>query len=344
MNIPNYLLYLPLESTINRMGLQKSGTTDKFTFYYQNKDHLGTVRETVTSTGAMKQRVNYYPFGGQLVDTLKAMVLSPNFQQYKYNGKEFDGTFGLNTYDYGARQHYPVLARWDRIDPLCEKYYGVSPYAYCGNNPVNRVDPDGCDVHPADSAAYNTILNTLHPADRQYVILDKNGNLDYDIMKAHDSDSENYICLMDLTGSDLVFNVNIQEKYTDYMNEQGESGDNGKLSYCEPDDFFVDNDFSSPSGLTTGESGKYGTTLLPGNGSSGVNSVDNAAHVFIHPSLSEIGKAEALSHELYGHGYLYHKYRNRTVAGHQYIGSTDTNILLRQHIFRARKETVSYFK
>ena len=123
-----------------------SGTTDKFTFYYQNKDHLGTVRETVTSTGAMKQRVNYYPFGGQLVDTLKAMVLSPNFQQYKYNGKEFDGTFGLNTYDYGARQHYPVLARWDRIDPLCEKYYGISPYAYCGNNPVKHIDPDGKEV------------------------------------------------------------------------------------------------------------------------------------------------------------------------------------------------------
>ena len=123
-----------------------SGTTDKFTFYYQNKDHLGTVRETVTSTGAMKQRVNYYPFGGQLVDTLKAMVLSPNFQQYKYNGKEFDGMYGLNTYDYGARQHYPVLARWDRIDPLCEKYYGISPYAYCANNPMRFVDPDGKDV------------------------------------------------------------------------------------------------------------------------------------------------------------------------------------------------------
>ena len=122
-----------------------SGTTDNFAFFYQNKDHLGTVRETVTSTGAMKQRVNYYPFGGQLVDTLKAMVLSPNFQQYKYNGKEFDNMYGLNTYDYGARQHYPVLARWDRIDPLCEKYYNISPYAYCANNPIMLVDPDGRD-------------------------------------------------------------------------------------------------------------------------------------------------------------------------------------------------------
>ena len=131
-----------------------SGTTDNFAFFYQNKDHLGTVRETVTSTGAMKQRVNYYPFGGQLVDTLKAMVLSPNFQQYKYNGKEFDNMYGLNTYDYGARQHYPVLARWDRIDPLCEKYYGISPYAYCGNNPVNSVDPDGMDDYKINADGY----------------------------------------------------------------------------------------------------------------------------------------------------------------------------------------------
>ncbi|MBR5988493.1 MAG: hypothetical protein IK003_03055 [Prevotella sp.] len=123
-----------------------SGTTDNFAFFYQNKDHLGTVRETVTSTGAMKQRVNYYPFGGQLVDTLKAMVLSPNFQQYKYNGKEFDNMYSLNTYDYGARQHYPVLARWDRIDPLCEKYYGISPYAYCANNPVNNIDLHGDSI------------------------------------------------------------------------------------------------------------------------------------------------------------------------------------------------------
>ena len=29
------------------------------------------------------------------------------------------------------------------MDPLVEKYYGISPYAYCANDPVNRVDPDG---------------------------------------------------------------------------------------------------------------------------------------------------------------------------------------------------------
>ena len=131
-----------------------SGTTDKFTFYYQNKDHLGTVRETVTSTGAMKQRVNYYPFGGQLVDTLTVMMWNRDFQQYKYNGKEFDNMYGLNTYDYGARQHDPILARWDRLDPLCEKNPGVTPYHFCHNNPVNRVDPDGKDDYFNSSGAY----------------------------------------------------------------------------------------------------------------------------------------------------------------------------------------------
>ena len=57
---------------------------------------------------------------------------------------------GLNTYDYGARQHDPILARWDRIDPLCEKYYNVSPYNYCLNNPIKLVDPDGKAPGPGD--------------------------------------------------------------------------------------------------------------------------------------------------------------------------------------------------
>ena len=47
---------------------------------------------------------------------------------------------GLNTYNYGARQYDPTLGRWDRIDPMCEKYYSVSPYAYCHNNPVMLVN------------------------------------------------------------------------------------------------------------------------------------------------------------------------------------------------------------
>ncbi len=36
------------------------------------------------------------------------------------------------------------------IDPLCEKYYWISPYAYCLNNPIKFIDPDGKDVYGFD--------------------------------------------------------------------------------------------------------------------------------------------------------------------------------------------------
>ena len=32
------------------------------------------------------------------------------------------------------------------IDPHCEKYYSISPYAYCMNNPVKYIDPNEKDA------------------------------------------------------------------------------------------------------------------------------------------------------------------------------------------------------
>ena len=116
-------------------------TTYTFEFFYYNKDHLGNNREVVNAGGTVRQVTNYYPFGTPYADT--EAVMNANMQPYKYNGKELDRMHGLDTYDYGARQYDPVLGRWDRMDPMCEKYYDVSPYVYCENNPVNIIDPDG---------------------------------------------------------------------------------------------------------------------------------------------------------------------------------------------------------
>ncbi len=76
---------------------------------------------------------------------------------------------GLDTYDYGARQHDPILARWDRIDPLCENYYSTSPYAYCGNNPSNMVDPDGCDYwYTNDPEQIRAFVNAVGSGQTQF--------------------------------------------------------------------------------------------------------------------------------------------------------------------------------
>ena len=45
--------------------------------------------------------------------------------------------------DFGARFYDLATAIFLQQDPLAEKYYNLSPYAYCANNPVNFVDPDG---------------------------------------------------------------------------------------------------------------------------------------------------------------------------------------------------------
>ena len=130
---------------------RKAGDKDYFTFCYYDKDHLGNIRQVTQdyngiSNGKVIQTMNYYPFGAEFCDNrAKSFV-----QNHKYNGKEFDHMHGLNTYDYGARQYNPVTARWDRMDPLCEKYYNVSPYNYCLNNPIKLVDPDGKAPGPGD--------------------------------------------------------------------------------------------------------------------------------------------------------------------------------------------------
>ncbi|MBO4655704.1 MAG: hypothetical protein J5644_09170 [Bacteroidales bacterium] len=41
------------------------------------------------------------------------------------------------------RHYHSDLSIWLSVDPMADKYPGVSPYTYCGNNPVRLVDPDG---------------------------------------------------------------------------------------------------------------------------------------------------------------------------------------------------------
>lgn len=79
---------------------------------------------------------NYHPYGG----VIGYISTNENFQKYKFEGKELDRTFGLVYYDIHARQYFAIAPMWDRIDPLAEKYYGISPYAYCGGDPENKID------------------------------------------------------------------------------------------------------------------------------------------------------------------------------------------------------------
>ncbi len=62
------------------------------------------------------------------------------------------------------------------VDPLAEKYYSISPYAYCGGNPVNRIDPDGRYFQVAQNARAETLKNINSLAAGTFGI-NKSGNL-----------------------------------------------------------------------------------------------------------------------------------------------------------------------
>ncbi len=65
---------------------------------------------------------------------------------YGFVGKEEQEELGLDWMDYGARNYDASLGRWMNIDPLAEVYYGMNPYGYVFNNPVQLFDPDGMRV------------------------------------------------------------------------------------------------------------------------------------------------------------------------------------------------------
>ena len=123
-----------------------SGTTP--TYHYYLKDHLGNNRVVVDASGTVKQVTHYYPFGGFFGESTGS-----SYQTYKYNGKEFERLISEDWYDYGARHMSPNIGRFTTMDPMAEKYYDVSPYAYCANNPVNYIDILGQEP-TAKEAAY----------------------------------------------------------------------------------------------------------------------------------------------------------------------------------------------
>ena len=52
-----------------------------------------------------------------------------------------------------ALPHNPALSLWLSVDPLSDKYPGVSPYVYCADNPVRLVDVDGREISPIFSTS-----------------------------------------------------------------------------------------------------------------------------------------------------------------------------------------------
>jgi RHS repeat-associated protein len=119
-------------------GAIGNGNDNPETFqYYYHSDHLGSISLITDLDGNVVQHVEYVPFDEVFIEERNNRWNTP----YLFNAKELDEETGL--YYYGARYYDGRVSLWLGVDPMWEKYPGISVFAYCGNNPVKYVDPNG---------------------------------------------------------------------------------------------------------------------------------------------------------------------------------------------------------
>ena len=128
---------------------------------YHVTDHLGSVRAVVDGeTGDFLEAGKYDAYGSRSEQLSPGAGASGTGLRWHFTGKEDQGPdFGTAYTDFGARQYSPALRRWLVPDPLSEKYYDVSPYVYCNDNPVNMVDVDGRDWYASSDSLHYVWFN-----------------------------------------------------------------------------------------------------------------------------------------------------------------------------------------
>ena len=105
--------------------------------YYLHTDRLGSGSAVTDGRGEAVHVLGYMPYGETLLD------LSQGYETpYQFTGYEKDQETGLLY--AGARYYDSRLSIFNSTDdPMWYKYPYLSPYAYCADNPVLFIDPDG---------------------------------------------------------------------------------------------------------------------------------------------------------------------------------------------------------
>jgi len=200
---------LSLEQALFSEGTIKAASGGQEIDYFY-KDHLGSVRAVVDATGTIKQRSDYLPFGMRMDKS----DYQNNDNRLQFNGKEKQITGNIMSgfaLDYGARMYDSWLVRWKAGDPLAHLTPSVSIYAYCGNNPVSRIDPTGMiwddeqDAERLKRDADNEISSLNKYISKTQAAIDKGGLSDKQAarLQGEISDAKNRISNLETSKADI---------------------------------------------------------------------------------------------------------------------------------------------
>jgi len=162
-------------------GFTGIGLPENDIFYF-HPDHLGSTSYITLRNGSISQHVEYIAFGEVLFEEHSSSFSSP----YLFNGKELDRETNLSY--YGARYLDMKSSLWLNVDPLAtynpifenEFYFdgdhnggiynnsNLNSYAYCYQNPIKYVDPNGKQNETVDQFR-TTRSETERLVNRTYV-------------------------------------------------------------------------------------------------------------------------------------------------------------------------------
>ncbi|WP_375334362.1 RHS repeat domain-containing protein [Flagellimonas sp. C4] len=121
-----------------RIGIAYNGINNEKTYVYELTDHLGNVRAVFIKNGNdanLEGYTDYYPFGMPMPNRT---LLGPEGYRYAFQGQEKDPETGKEAFQ--LRLWDSRIGRWLTTDPYGQYF---SPYLGMGNDPINRIDPDG---------------------------------------------------------------------------------------------------------------------------------------------------------------------------------------------------------
>jgi len=90
------------------------------------------------------QQEDFYPFGLKFNSYVRESSV-PNTSKL-FQGQEHIDDLGLNCDSFKWRNHQPDIGRFFNVDPLAEKYYYNSPYAFSENKVTSHIELEGLEA------------------------------------------------------------------------------------------------------------------------------------------------------------------------------------------------------
>jgi RHS repeat-associated protein len=149
-----------------------------------------------------------------------------------FSAKELDEESG--NYYYEQRYYNPKYGTFESRDQLFEKYFWMSPYAYCANNPVKYIDPDGMKVRNAHGADIDAA--TIRVSNAQETFDAFSGNKKVDGYKAAKNElkaanrelktaQQNYNTMQGVISDLQTYNLDLYNELDNLKDENGNTVD-----------------------------------------------------------------------------------------------------------------------